>query len=163
MDINAQHAKQPPLTYHHYGNISHFGQDCPTGFNICLLSQDNHEDLLESLLALKDRHSADASTREMDQQWIRRGFCMQQQVNSMPSLPSHNRYTCLSIDEMSEPSTDEPDCMKAIQEPEPLTNRKLIHLICWECQLPHKYVVASTPSTNSLRPSSDLTYTIWTN
>jgi len=51
---------------------------------------------------------------------------------------------------MSEPSTDEPDCVKAIQEPEPLTRRKLIHLICWEYQLPHKYVVAFTPGTNSL-------------
>ena len=94
MDINARHAKQPSLTYCHCGGISYFGQDCPTGFNICFLSQDNHEDLLESLLALKDKHCADASTRGMDQRWIGGGgFCMQQQVNSMPLLPSHNCYT----------------------------------------------------------------------
>jgi len=39
-------------------------------------------------------------------------------VNSTPLLPSHNRYTCLSIDEISESSADEPDCGMAL-EPEP--------------------------------------------
>jgi hypothetical protein len=68
----------------------------------------------------------------------------------MPSLPSHNRYTCLSIDEMSESPADEPDCVKAVQEPQPPKHGKLIRLANWEHQLPHKYVVASTPSANSL-------------
>jgi len=71
-------------------------------------------------------------------------------VNSTPSLPSHNRYTCLSIDEMSESSADEPDCVKAVQEPQPPKRRKLIRLASWERRLPRKYVVASTPSANSL-------------
>jgi len=51
---------------------------------------------------------------------------------------------------MSESSADEPDCVKAVQEPQPPKRRKLIRLASWECQLPHKYVVASTPSANSL-------------
>jgi len=68
----------------------------------------------------------------------------------MPSLPSHNRYTCLSIDEMSESPADEPDCVKAVQEPQPPKHGKLIHLANWEHRLPRKYVVASTPSANSL-------------
>jgi hypothetical protein len=68
----------------------------------------------------------------------------------MPSLPSHNRYTCLSIDEISEPSADESDCVKAVQEPQPPKSRKLIRLAGWECRLPHKYIIASTPGTNSL-------------
>jgi len=71
-------------------------------------------------------------------------------VNSTPSLPSHNCYTCLSIDEISEPSADELDCVKAVQEPQPPKGGKLIHLAGWECQLPHRYIIASTPSTNSL-------------
>jgi len=71
-------------------------------------------------------------------------------VNSTPSLPSHNCYTCLSIDEMSESPADEPDCVKAIQEPQPPKRRKLIHLANWERRLPRKYVIASTPSANSL-------------
>jgi hypothetical protein len=39
---------------HCSGAISHFGQDCPTRLDICLLSQDDCDDLLESLLALKN-------------------------------------------------------------------------------------------------------------
>ena len=74
----------------------------------------------------------------------------------MPLLPSHNHYTCLSLDEMSEPSTNEPDCVKAIQEPQPLTSSKLIHFICWEHSLPHKYVVASTPSANSVNVNIEI-------
>jgi hypothetical protein len=56
----------------------------------------------------------------------------------------------LSIDEISEPSADESDCVKAIQEPQPPKSGKLIRLAGWEHQLPCKYVVASTPSANSL-------------
>jgi hypothetical protein len=54
MDINAQCARQAPLTCHCCGGPGHFAQDCPTGFDVRLLSQDNCDDLLESLLALKD-------------------------------------------------------------------------------------------------------------
>ena len=68
----------------------------------------------------------------------------------MPSLPSHNHYTCLSIDEMSEPSADELDCVKVVQEPQPPKSGKLIRLAGWEHQLPCRYIVASTPGTNSL-------------
>jgi hypothetical protein len=68
----------------------------------------------------------------------------------MPSLPSHNCYTCLSIDEISEPSADELDCVKVIQEPQPPKSGKLICLAGWERQLPRRYIVTSTPSANSL-------------
>jgi hypothetical protein len=51
---------------------------------------------------------------------------------------------------MSESPADEPDCVKAVQEPQPPKRRKLIRLVNWERRLPHKYVVASTPSANSL-------------
>jgi hypothetical protein len=51
---------------------------------------------------------------------------------------------------MSESPADEPDCVKAVQEPQPPKRGKLIRLANWERRLPRKYVVASTPSANSL-------------
>jgi hypothetical protein len=56
----------------------------------------------------------------------------------------------LSIDEISEPSADELDCVKVIQEPQPPKSGKLIHLAGWEHRLPRRYIVASTCSANSL-------------
>jgi hypothetical protein len=66
MDIDAQCARQAPLTCHRCGGLGHFAQDCPTRFNICLLSQDNHDNLLESLLALKDAPPMPASDDQND-------------------------------------------------------------------------------------------------
>jgi hypothetical protein len=51
---------------------------------------------------------------------------------------------------MSELPADKPDCVKAVQEPQPPKRGKLICLANWERRLPRKYVVAPTPSANSL-------------
>ena len=66
MDIDAQCARQALLTCCHCGGPGHFAWDCPTGFNVRLLSQDNHDDLLESLLALKDAPPMPASDDQND-------------------------------------------------------------------------------------------------
>jgi len=54
MDIDAQHTRQALLMCCRCGGPGHFARDCPTGFDIRLLSQDDRDDMLESLLALKD-------------------------------------------------------------------------------------------------------------
>jgi hypothetical protein len=54
MDIDAQCARQAPLTCHRCGGPGHFAWDYPTRFDVRLFSQDDRDDLLESLLALKD-------------------------------------------------------------------------------------------------------------
>jgi len=54
MDIDAQCARQALLMCHCCGGPGHFAWDCPTRFDIHLLSQDDRDNLLESLLALKD-------------------------------------------------------------------------------------------------------------
>jgi len=54
MDIDAQRTRQAPLTCRRCGGPGHFAWDCPTGFDVRLLSQDDCDDLLESLLAMKD-------------------------------------------------------------------------------------------------------------
>jgi hypothetical protein len=66
MDIDAQCARQAPLTCHRCGGPGHFAWDCPTGFDVRLLSQDDHDNLLESLLALKDALPTPASDDQND-------------------------------------------------------------------------------------------------
>jgi hypothetical protein len=51
---------------------------------------------------------------------------------------------------MSEPSADELDCVKVVPEPQPPKSGKLIHLAGLEHRLPCRYIIASTPSANSL-------------
>lgn len=69
-------------------------------------------------------------------------------MNSTPPPQSCNRYSCLSVEEIDESSTDEPDCVKAVQK----INKpkgEFIQRASWEKRLLRKYVIAST-SENSL-------------
>jgi hypothetical protein len=61
MDIDAQHARQALLMCRCCGGPGHFAWNCSTRFNVHLLSQDDCDDLLESLLALKDALPTPAS------------------------------------------------------------------------------------------------------
>jgi RNase H-like domain found in reverse transcriptase/Reverse transcriptase (RNA-dependent DNA polymerase)/Integrase zinc binding domain/Chromo (CHRromatin Organisation MOdifier) domain len=73
-------------------------------------------------------------------------------VISTPPLRSHNRYACLSVDKIEDPSTDKPDCVKDVQTPSSPTNpRRCEHVrrTRWERRLPRKYVISSD-SSNSL-------------
>src|SRR3979490_1717207 len=80
----------------------------------------------------------------------RRGFCSTQRVNSTPLLSSHNRYTCLVVDQC-EDATSVFDCVKVVPQPSPPPPKTArIRLANWEHRLPNKLVIATTPSDNSL-------------
>jgi hypothetical protein len=59
------------------------------------------------------------------------GFCTTQWVNVMPLLHSHNWFSCLSVEEIDESSTDESDCEKDVQKIEQ-PKIEIIHWMCWE-------------------------------
>src|SRR5215510_8748362 len=63
----------------------------------------------------------------------------------MPPPHSHNRFSCLSIDEIPD---DKLDCVKDVQESK-RPKVAFIQRARWEQHLPKKYIIAST-SKNSL-------------
>src|SRR3981189_1365761 len=80
----------------------------------------------------------------------RGGFCSTQRVINTPPLSSCNRYACLVVDQC-EDATSVFDCVKVVPRlspPPPKIAR--IRLANWECRLPKKFVIATTPSDNSL-------------
>jgi hypothetical protein len=68
-------------------------------------------------------------------------------VKSAPSLPTFNRFHVLSVDEIKEEDS-ETHMVPVAQPPDPIIKR--IKKKRWERQLPAQYVVATTPSANSL-------------
>jgi hypothetical protein len=70
-------------------------------------------------------------------------------VNSTPLWSSRNRFACLSVEEIHEPSVTAYDYEKAVPDtpPSPLRRPRIPR---WERRLPRWFVIASTPSTNSL-------------
>ena len=75
---------------------------------------------------------------------------------STPPLPSQNRFACLVVETTN--TTDcEPTTAKVAQQnlPPPPSAPKT-RLPRWERRLPQKYIVASTPSANSLRVAVEI-------
>src|SRR3979490_3303380 len=68
----------------------------------------------------------------------------------MPPLSSHNRYACLVVDQC-EDATSVFDRAKVVPQPSPPTPKiARIRLANWERRLPKRFVIATTPSDNSL-------------
>src|SRR3979490_2957570 len=68
----------------------------------------------------------------------------------MPPLSLRNWYACLVVDQC-EDATSVFDCVKVMPQPSPPSQKVArIHLANWECRLPKKFIIATTPSENSL-------------
>jgi hypothetical protein len=88
----------------------------------------------------------------------RAGFYVSQQVNCTPPLSSSNHYVILDVDAIEENSrplsdpTDETLIAPDVQSMPTTPSHPVYppYLKRWEWRLPHQYVVASTPSENSL-------------
>ena len=101
------------------------------------------------------------------------GFLDAQSVNSTPRLQDSNRFACLPIEEVEEPSTPlthestttNPDVQNSEKTPPPINTESTtesvtdsarptpihrIRLSSWEKRLPRQYVVAASPSALSL-------------
>src|SRR3979490_1375800 len=80
----------------------------------------------------------------------RGGFCSTQRVISTPPLSSRNRYACLVVDQC-EDATSVSGCAKVVPQLSPPPQKiARIRLANWERRLPKKFVIATTPSDNSL-------------
>src|SRR3979490_2300819 len=80
----------------------------------------------------------------------RGGFCSTQRVISTPPLSSRNRYACLVVDQC-EDATSVCDCAKVVPQLSPPPQKiARIRLANWERCLPKRFVIAMTPSDNSL-------------
>src|SRR5258707_11685794 len=91
------------------------------------------------------------------------GFYVSQRVNRTPPLSTSNRFNVLEVYSVEDNSTDLTDEMTAqdvqptptsptspTSPTPPISPTYPVRLRCWERRLPRKYVVASTPSANSL-------------
>jgi hypothetical protein len=67
----------------------------------------------------------------------------------MPPLPLWNRYACLFVDEIHPaPSLNKPDSILAVQKLQIPQAAQCVRR--WERHLPRRYIVAATPTENSL-------------
>jgi hypothetical protein len=79
---------------------------------------------------------------------VRGGFCEVQQVNCMPPLSSYNCFACLQVDTLIQPEISNIESKGVVQTTShpPIPNQ-CSHLLAWECRLPSKYVITSSPGS----------------
>ena len=71
-------------------------------------------------------------------------------MTSTPSLSSYNHFSCLSVEEINEPSSDTCENETAVQTPSNPHPTFPPHRPQWERRLPRRLVIAASPSENSL-------------
>src|SRR3979490_978928 len=77
----------------------------------------------------------------------------------MPPLSSCNQYACLVVDQC-EDATSVFDCAKVVPQPSPSPQKVAqIRLANWERRLPKRFVIATTPSDNSLNINVEIEMT----
>jgi hypothetical protein len=54
MDVDAQQAKRLASTFHCCGAVGHFARDCPKRYDVCHMTVDEREGLLQDLLAARN-------------------------------------------------------------------------------------------------------------
>ena len=70
-----------------------------------------------------------------------------------PPLPTHNQFSCLSIEESLESDESEQDNIweAALEPPPELPQPRFMRLPAFERRLPRKYIISTTPSSKSLQ------------
>ncbi|KAG5717440.1 hypothetical protein E4T56_gene7237 [Termitomyces sp. T112] len=160
MDVDASHQwSSTPLLCRRCGKAGHFARYCPQGLEVRYLSSSEQEELLAQLLAARNA----AGTPSPDAPATVSPTEVRQQMTCTPPLPSANHFAPLfvesnisvaAIDTMPEMISFPSD----VQNPPPakvsvgnMPPSPHPQIPAWERCLSCRYIVASTPSVNSLK------------
>ena len=124
IDITRKARSLPPRGCYQCRDVNHLVQDYPHCIDVCQLTSEQQEELIEDLLALKDAVLIKEYPREG------RGFCVVQLAISAPWLPV-NKFTVLTIEN---PNTIDSEPVNAL--PLLLLVPALLRKPKWERRLP---------------------------
>ncbi|KAG5727450.1 hypothetical protein E4T56_gene12023 [Termitomyces sp. T112] len=140
MDVDASRQRSStPLLCRRCGKTDHFACYCPQGLEVHYLSSSEQEELLAQLLAARDA----AGTQSLDAP-----------ATVSPTEVVESNISVAAIDTMPEMISPPSD----VQNPPPakvsvgnMPPSPRPQIPAWERRLPCRYIVASTPSINSLK------------
>ena len=94
------------LLCYHCNLPGHFGKNCPTRFDVQMMSMDELQEALEDRMALLDVAPLDSSQLLEVSPEIMEDFLQDERVTCTPSLSTHNHFSILHVDSI--PEIDEP-------------------------------------------------------
>ena len=165
MEVDAARLRKPtPVLCRCCGEAGHFARDCPKTYDIRYMMLEEKETWIEQHLTAADVTVAEALSKTLETLEAsedlsddpEQGFTSSQQVNSTPPLSSCNCYSVLDVHSVEDYVATSPNSSYEIMavldvQPTHMTHPSPpIRLPHWERRLPRKYVIASTPSANSL-------------